>query len=244
MPAIHLTPWRLRNGLFAAGLLAILVSGCADSPLQDFAYFNPWSRAQWEEDEQEITTYHRKIADLAALRSRAVQLPPAEREQVAFQLSERLKEEKSSVLRAELLRTLGEFPTQLAQHAILASMTDDAAGVRIAACKALGRQPTAEAFQALSQSVSGDADVDVRIAAARELGKFKGFEAPQALRPALDDRDPALQLAAMQSLQALTGRSEFRNSAPTWREFLDGGNPAPPPGPTVAEVVRQYWFWY
>jgi hypothetical protein len=244
MAAIHLVHCHVRAGLLAAGCLAILLTGCADSPLQDFAYFNPWSRSQWQEDEQEITTYHRKVADLAALRSRAPQLPPAEREQIAFQLSERLKEEKSSVLRAELLRTLGELPTPLAQQAIVASLTDEAANVRIAACKALGRQPAAEGFQALSQSVTGDADVDVRIAAARELGKFKGFEAPGALRPALDDRDPALQLAAMQSLQTLTGHSEFRNSAPTWREFLDGGKPAPPPAPSVAEVVRQYWFWY
>ena len=79
---------------------------------------------------------------------------------------------------------------------------------------------------------------------ARELGNFKGFEAPKALRPALDDRDPALQLAAMQSLQTVTGRTKYRNSAPAWREYLDGGNPTPPPGPSVAEVVRQYMYWY
>jgi HEAT repeat protein len=123
-------------------------------------------------------------------------------------------------------------------------LTDETANVRIAACKALARQPTAEGFQALGKTVTNDVEVDVRIAAARELGKFKGFEAPQALRPALDDRDPALQLAAMQSLTTLTGHTEYRNSAPTWREFLDGGTPAPPPGPTVAEVVRQVWYWY
>jgi hypothetical protein len=83
----------------------------------------------------------------------------------------------------------------------------------------------------------------VRIVAARELEKFKGFAAPQALRPALDDRDPALQLAAMQSLQTLTGHSEYGKSAPAWREYLDGGNPAPAVNP-IAEAVRGLWSWY
>ena len=100
------------------------------------------------------------------------------------------------------------------------------------------------AFKSLSQAVASDADLDVRVAAARELGKFRDFEAPQALRPALDDRDPALQVAAMQSLETLTGRTNYRNSAATWRQYLDGGNPTPPPGPTVAEVVKQYWSWF
>lgn len=234
----------VRPALFVAACLAAMASGCADGPVPELRYLNPWIREQWAEDERLTTTYHRKVADLAALRSQAGSLPPAQQEQVAAQLAERLKEERSPVLRAELVRTLGQLPVRIADEAVHASLADEATSVRVAACRAIAVRPSAEGFQWLSQAVTSDSDLDVRIAAARELGKFREFEAPQALRPALDDRDPALQLAAMQSLETLTGKTDYRSSAATWREFLDGGNPTPPPAPTLAELAQRYWNWY
>lgn len=227
-----------------ATALALLCGGCADGFVPELRGLNPWTRRQWDEDEREITTFHRKVADLAALRGKAPRMKPAERDAVAFQLSERLSEEKSVALRAELVRALGAFPTNIAEGAVIKSLSDEAENVRIAACKALGTRPNAAGFQALAQKVSNDTSIDVRIAAVKELGSFRGFEAPRALRPALDERDPALQIAAMQSLISLTGKSEYRNSADTWREYLDGGTPAAPEGPSVAETVKQYWNWY
>jgi hypothetical protein len=224
--------------------LVALVTGCADGPIPETRVLNPWVRKQWAEDEQRVTTFHRKVADLAAMRTKAAKMPPAEREQTAAHLAARLKEEKSPALRVEFIRTLAEFPTPEAQQAVLASLTDESAAVRVLACKALARTPTPDGYQALSHTLSGDADLDVRIAAARELGKFRGLGEPQALRPALDDRDPALQLAAMQSLEALDGHTEFRRNVAVWRDHLDGGSPSPPPPPSLAETVRQYWSWF
>jgi HEAT repeat protein len=221
-----------------------MLAGCADGPVPEMRQLNPWVRKQWNEDEQRVTTFHRKVADLAALRAKAAHMPPAEREETAMHLAARLREEKSGVLRAEFVRTLAEFPTAAAHDAVLAAVGDSDASVRVIACKALGRRPSAAGFEALSQTVSNDGDIDVRIAAARELGKFPGYDAPRALRPALDERDPALQLAAIQSLESLDGHKEYRRSAAVWREHLDGGSPTPPPPPTVAETVRQYWSWF
>jgi HEAT repeat protein len=147
-------------------------------------------------------------------------------------------------MRAELVRTLGEFDDPGAQSAVVAAMSDESGHVRLAASKAVSRRPTAEGFQALSHAVAEDSDLDVRISAARELRRFKDFQTPLALRPALDDNDPALQVAAMQSLQSLTGHTEYGNSVATWREFLDGNDPAPPPGPTLAERWQQLFIWY
>jgi HEAT repeat protein len=235
---------RLFLAVMFAGAGVATLGGCADGPVPELKSINPWARQQWAEDEREVTTYHRKVADLAVLRTQAASLPAERREEIALQLAARLKEEKSGVLRMELVRTLGEFAAPSAQQAVLASVADQDPNVRIAACKALGRHPDNPGFEALSQTLSKDDSLDVRIAATHELGKFKRFEAPPALRPALDDRDPALQLAAMKSLESLTGHSEYRLSPTTWREFLDGGTPTPPPAPTVAEVARQYWNWY
>ena len=60
----------------AAALLAALVGGCADGPVPEMRRLNPWVRKAWDEDEQRITTYHRKIKDLAELRQKARACPP------------------------------------------------------------------------------------------------------------------------------------------------------------------------
>ena len=176
---------RPRRCLLAGGALAALLSGCAEGPIPETKVLNPWVRKQWAEDEQRVTTYHRKVADLAELRKQAASMPPAEREDTAAHLAARLREESSAALRTEFVRTLAEFPTPLAQHAIASSLTDESPKVRTVACQALARRPTAEGFQALSRTVTDDADLDVRIVAARELANFKEFAAAQALRPAL-----------------------------------------------------------
>jgi hypothetical protein len=224
--------------------ICLMMAGCADGPIPETKVLNPWVRKQWAEDEQRTTTFHRKVADLAELRKKAPSMPPAERDDTATHLAARLKEEKSAVLRAEFVRTLAAFSTPIAGEAILASVTDEDTSVRVLAIKALARAPTAEGFQALSQAVTSDSDLDVRVVAARELGKFRGFDATKSLRPALDDRDPALQLAAMQSLEALDGHAEYRRNVAVWREHLDGGNPTPPAGPSIAELAKQYWNWF
>jgi len=238
--------------LLLVACLAALIGGCADGLMPETRYLNPWIRKQWDDDERAITTYHKKTADLAALRSQAGHLPDEQREPIAAQLAARLKDERAPVMRVQFVRTLGEFQTPSARSALLAALTDEAATVRIAACQALGRHPARESVEPLANAVASDADLDVRIAAAEALGKFSDDKLPaderkrlaQSLRPALDDRDPALQVAAMQSLATITGRDNFRNDAPTWRQFLDGGNPTPPPPPTLAELLQRSMNWF
>jgi len=230
--------------LLGVALAAPWAAGCSDGPIPEIRSLNPFVRKQWDEDEQQIATYHRRAADLAALRTQVPSMPADEQASAAAELAQRLKDEQSPVMRAELVRALGEFGVPAAQTAIVAAMSDESSHVRIAASKALGRHPSQEGFLALSSAVADDGNQDVRIAAARELRGFKDFETPPALRPALDDNDPALQLAAMQSLQTLTGRTQYGNSVATWREYLDGNDPAPPPGPSLADRWQQLWNWY
>jgi len=241
-----------RSTILAPACLALLAAGCADGPVPEARYLNPWVRKQWQQDEQAITTYHRKVADLAALRSQSRRLPSEQQESIAAELAARLQEEQAPIMRAELVRTLGEFPLPAARTAVQGALADETPHVRIAACKALARFPAADSVEPLAQAIASDTDLDVRIAAASALGRFSDDTLPaaermrmaQLLRPALDDRDPALQVAAMQSLATITGKTDFRNSAPTWRQFLDGGNPTPPPPPTLAESVQRSLNWY
>lgn len=231
-------------GWLAACALGGSLSGCADGIVPEMRSLNPWVRKQWAEDEKFGPTFHRKVADLAALRSSARSLSPEDRERIAQELAGRLKDEQSSAMRIELVRALGDLPAPSAQAALAAALTDENAQVRMVACTSLGEHQTGDAMQALGNAVAHDADLDVRIAAARELGRFRDPAAAQALRVALDENDAALQGVAMQSLSGITGRREYAGSASAWREYLDGGNPAPPPRPSLAETIQKYWYWY
>jgi hypothetical protein len=235
---------KFRALVVLACLLASLFGGCADGPVPEMRTLNPWLRRQWAEDEAYGPTYHRKVADLAALRSSAPALPPESQERAAADLAGKLKDEPSAAMRMELVRALGELPTASAQAAIAATLADENPQVRAIACKSLGRRQSPEALQALGSAVASDADLDVRIAAARELGRFRDPAAAQALRVALDENDAALQGVAMESLRGITGQTKYAGSVTAWREYLDGGNPTPPPPPSLAETLQKYWYWY
>ncbi|MDX1948435.1 MAG: HEAT repeat domain-containing protein [Pirellulaceae bacterium] len=228
-----------------AGLAASFASlaGCADGLVPEVRSLNPWIRQQWAQDEQFGPTYHRKVADLAALRSSSASLAAPEQERVALELAKRLQDEQNPVLRSELVRTMGALASPTAISTIQASLTDQHPQVRIAACRALGRNSSEENAQALGNVLTSDSDLDVRIAAARALGQLTDPAAIGALRPALDDNDAGLQLVAMESLRTLTGRGQYGNHVPTWREYLDGGDPSPPPGPSLVESLRKYSYW-
>jgi hypothetical protein len=224
--------------------LGTLLVGCKDGPVPEMRTLNPWIRQEWADDEQYGPTFHRKVADLKTLRSSAGSMAPAEQERISQELAATLREESSSAMRIELVRALGEFPTDTARSAIAATLADELPQVRRVACTALGRHLSTAGIENLGQVVANDSDLDVRITAARELGNSKDPAAAQALRVALDDRDAGLQGVAMASLREITGRREYANSAQAWREFLDGGNPTPPPSPSLAESLQRVWNYY
>src|SRR4029453_12729824 len=136
--------WPFRSVLVVViSWLALGLAGCADGVVPELRSLNPWIRKQWQEDEAFGPTFHKKVADLAALRSSASALSPVDREQIAQQLAGRLKEESSAPMRMELVRTLGELSAESAQAALAATLTDENPQVRVMACKALGRRETA-----------------------------------------------------------------------------------------------------
>jgi hypothetical protein len=109
--------------------------------------------------------------------------------------------------------------------------------------KGLGKRGNETSLEHLAAAMVNETDLDVRIAVAEELKRFKNSEeATRALALALDENDAALQHQAIQSLEEVTGRS-YGMSVPAWREYLAGGNPTPPPGPSLADTVKG-WVWW
>lgn len=228
-----------------AAVIALLAggAGCADGPVPELRSVNPWVKQQWAEDEKYGRTYYQKVDELAQLRSQAASLPAPKQEETVQQLITQLDVERSSALRGELLRTLAVFPSGAAQQALERAASDEAVTVRRVACRVLGERKQTSALPILASAVREDASLDVRLTAAKALGQIPDPAAAQALRPALDDNDPALQIVAMESLAALTGKP-YRQSVSAWREYLDGGSPPPVPAPAVAQQLREWWYWY
>lgn len=221
-----------------AGMLA--AGGCADGFVPEARSLNPYVRKQWEEDEQRGPTYYKRMEELRQVRAQAHNLPEAEKQRLAKEISDVLAMDKSPTMRSELVKTLVALPGPTALVALEGASTDNDPDVRTAACQALASQKGPEAVKMLA-TLNGDADLDVRIEAARALGKHKDPEAAKALGLALEENDPAVQRVAMESLKSSTGK-DYGMSVKTWREYLDGGNPKPPDPPSWAERLRQAWY--
>ncbi|MEO8495182.1 MAG: HEAT repeat domain-containing protein [Planctomycetota bacterium] len=203
---------------------------------------NPYYRSQWEKDEQAGPTFHTQLAELRAIRRNPTGLSPDEQRRVIPTLADIAENSTNTVLRAEATLTLAEFPVPETIPTLHVAMEDEDTNVRIAACKAWGRRGGPDALDLLSRTVSNDKDLDVRLAATAELAKFKDQQSVQALGVALNDKDPALQHRAVQSLKSVSGR-DYGDSVPAWRDFVEGRSPALPKPPTIAERLRSLsWF--
>src|SRR5262249_30039054 len=118
-----------------------------------------------------------------------------------------------------------------------AGLNDENAAVRVSCCRALGKRAEPTSVQSLSGALKQDKDIDVRMAAAEALGKIKSPEAVKAIGVALDDRDPGLEYAGVQSLKAVTGK-DYGPDVQAWRQVAAGQTP-PPYTPSVAERLRK-----
>jgi HEAT repeats/PBS lyase HEAT-like repeat len=194
----------------------------------------------WPFPERELTTYHTPSMRVDALeqfgmRSTGVDSP--EQRQISDQLARQMQIEPDPLVRRAVVRAIAEFRTPMAQQVLEAGLADDEPAVRVACCQALGRRAEAISIGSLANSLRTDEDVDVRLAAAEALGKTKSREAIQALIVALDDRDPALQYAGVQSMKSITGE-DYGPDVQAWRQVASGGNAPLRAVPSLAERVR------
>ncbi len=227
-------------------LLVLLVGmsacGCADGPFGGLAALNPYYRDQWAKDELAGPTFHTQLAELRAIRENPTGLSPDEQRRVVPTLADIVQNSTNTFLRAEATLTLAEFPTPETIPTLQLAMNDEDADVRIAACRAWGRRGGPEALDILSRAVSNDSDLDVRLAATAQLAKFQDRQSLDALAVALNDKDPALQHRAVQSLKSVSGQ-DYGDSVPAWRDYVEGRSPTPPAAPSIAERLRTMsWF--
>ncbi len=225
-----------------APLLLVLstICGCADTPMVDwYTYVPAWGPFQ-EKNTSGIETPAERIDALVALAERASDLTPDQQERTSGELADSIRRELDPMVRAQIVRTLSALPTQTAFGVLRAGLQDTERDVRVACCQAVGRRGGAEAARLLAGVVTGDSESEVRLAAVKALGEVNDQAAIGALRPALEDSDPAMQYVAVQSMRKVSGR-EFGNDVNAWRQFAAGGQPEPAGG-GIASSLLGWWF--
>jgi len=218
---------------------AIGCAGCADlTPVKG----PDWWPFPWETPDvvPGVTPPAERIALLRKMGEKAAWAKPAEQERISGELAAAFQVEADPLIRIEIVRAVSGYPTTAAKSVLDAAIKDSDADVRLVACRAWGRRGGAEAVAKLSEVLSSDMDTDVRLTALKALGETGDARAVAALGEALEERDPATQYQAMQSLRKVTNE-DFGNDVGRWRQYVKGEVPDPAKPVSIAEQFRR-WF--
>ncbi len=205
-----------RKTAAGAVLFLGLCLGCSTVP----DWVPPW----WpgSEEPAPIETPAQRVERYRQLEQQAASLSPQQQQQLSQQLAQALSQEPDPLVRQQLVRTLGRFPTQAAAAALFAALKDESTAVQLEAVAAWGRRSPQEALPVLQQLLQKpDTPLDVRLAAVRALGELKSPQAVQVLAPLLDDPDPAIQYRTVRSLEQLTGK-RYGDDVTRWKRALAG----------------------
>lgn len=124
-------------------------------------------------------------------------------------LVEKLEAGKEPIAtRAVICRTLGELRDPAARPTLIKAVNDPEAGVRVQACRALGKVGTPEDAILLSRVMTVDTLEDCRIAAIEGMSELKTRDPRilDVLLAGMDHDDPAFRLASVQALRKITGQ--------------------------------------
>jgi len=208
----------------AIGVTGLMVSasGCHDGPLYGLKVINPYySQKQWKEDEKYGITDYKRRKELEKL---VGTMPRLNKDRQAYwlqNLDQIMEHDESPEMRRLAVMAAGQLNDAMADNIVREGLTDESTKVRMACCETLASRNDAEATRMLAETAGSTTDQDVRKAAFAALGKHKGPVATDALKIALEDRDPATRGIAMRSLRRTTGKN-FGDDPEVWIAALEG----------------------
>jgi len=200
------------------------LTGCADGPLWRTGKYVPWARNQWAAEEKIADTLFSRKREMSEAVASVQGAPVEDQQRVAQTISEVVLRDPVLLLRLHGVDLLGKLNCPMAVQALGSASNDNNADVRIAAIKSWQKMSPETAIPQLQSIIGSDTNVDVRLAATRALGNFNGQQAVSAVSLALDDKDPALQLRAVESLQRITGES-FGRDVTKWQQYVGNVKP-------------------
>ena len=223
-------------------LTLISLTGCSEGVFWRTGNWSPWVVQKWEEEEQIAKTLFARRKEMTDMvNSLGPIASESQKTQVAEHLSSVVRTDSVLLSRLHALDLLGKIDSSAAAETLRAASQDRNTDIRIAAVNALGKSRLPSSLTTLQEVLGSDTNVDVRLAATRALGSFSDEQSINALSLALDDKNPALQVTATESLTRITGQ----NLGPdvfAWRDYLGQasgvGQPAPTPR-TALESIRE-----
>jgi len=228
-----------RNLIVTCLLLGLALSaGCAKGALWRLGYLSPQARKQWAEEEKLAKTWPTIREEMNGLVAQAKVSSPADQQRLAKRFAEIIEKDNRILVRLHATQLLGELPPEASLAALEVAARDRESEVRVAACRAYGKLRSDDALLHLNQLLRRDSHPDVQIAAVRALGEFKSPRATQALAFALEAEQPALQLAAADSLKKITGE-KFGKDIPKWQDYVSKLNPPTDQSNAVSPAAHQ-----
>jgi HEAT repeat protein len=209
---------------FVLAAVAVLLpsTGCHDGPLYGLKVVNPYySMKQWKADEALGTTDHVRRAELTKLVRVMPTLPPDRQAYWAEHLRQVMEHDPSPEMRRLAIMACGSTRLPQSKQLLVEGIKDESLKVRLTTCEVLGRRDDPESLRLLADTAGSTTDLDVRNAAFAALGNHRGPIATEALRMALEDRDPATRSLAVDSLRRCTGKN-YGNDPDAWLAALSG----------------------
>lgn len=205
--------------LLLSGVVLVGASGCAEGMLWRTGYLSPWVRQTWEDEERVAQTSFSRKRQMTEAVDAVVDGPATQKNRVAKELQDVVFRNPIVLLRLHAVSLLGELDCETSVEALRSASKDQNNEIRIAAVKALGNLSGNVAIPILQEVVGSDTNGDVRLAATQSLGQFSDGQVLNALAMAIEDRDPALQVAAIESLEKVTGE-KFGADVFAWKNYL------------------------
>ncbi len=216
-------------------MTALVLSGCSGGPFGDLSF------SSHPEETEYGPTPHEMMATIRNLGNSAKTLSPEKQESASTQLLAQLQTDPDPIIRCEIVRALGRFPTTSAVKGLKIACEDGDSLVRIAVCDAWAQRKGSDAIEELGHLVSMDSDIDVRLAAARALGQFKDQQAVTVLASALEDRDPAIRHRTIASMKRISGRNY--KDIDSWRRYAASESPVAKKDRTSV-ASKAWWEFY
>jgi hypothetical protein len=201
-------------------------SGCSEGPLWRSGKYSPWVRNKWAEEEKVADTLFTRKNRMETVVQNAVNGPLNAQEDAAQALSEIVFRDKVLLMRLHAVRLLGQLKSSpSAVETLTKASKDNDRDIRLAAIESWKTLGNDDAVPQLQEIIGSDTDIDVRLAATEALGHFPGRASVGALSLSLNDRNPALQVRATESLRKVTGEPLGRNVV-AWQEYVKNVSPA------------------
>lgn len=225
---------RLRSTTLLA-LMAFGLVGCQTGPR--LAGLNPF----YSPERTTLVTPAQRIAAIRASAAQSTGVDSPEQQAIVTKLIEPLANEPDPLVRQATLEATGAFATPLATRALVAGLQDTDAHVRQTCCTQLGRRSGQAIIGPLTAVARSDDDFDVRVAATRALGQTDSTG--KELVALLKDRDPAMQLAAVEAMRQLTGR-DLGGDVAAYVALAEGRGPqAPAAVSSEPRVAKNRFGW-